>query len=119
VEVTGAASGRQLAASQTELQTVADYARIEIAQRKLAPKTRAQYSVLLEKHILPRLGGAPVCELTPAMIRTWYSELPATLTKTRADAYMLLKSICKTAVKDKVLQAGCSPGTSRTTSWRG
>lgn len=43
----------------------------------LSRKTRALYLYLLETHILPRLGGYPLRDLTSEVIGHWYADLRA------------------------------------------
>lgn len=43
----------------------------------LAPKTRALYGALLDSHILPRLGGVRLRDLTGEMIGRWHADVLA------------------------------------------
>lgn len=83
--------------------TLAEYGEIWIAERKLAPRTRIDYQRILKSDISPKLGKILVGNLRPAAIRSWYSSMDPTKQKTRANAYTLLNSICKTAVADELL----------------
>lgn len=55
---------------------LADYASAWITQRP-GPRVRTVdlYSWLLAKHIAPYLGGVPIGELYPPMIRKWRADL--------------------------------------------
>lgn len=68
--------------------TLADYARGWLAARtNLATRTRALYSDLLERRILPAtnaaaggrlaLGGLALTAITPALVRTWFARVSA------------------------------------------
>lgn len=84
----------------------ADYATEWLAQRvDLRPRTRELYGGLLERHLLPHLGPAPLVSLSPAVVRRWHAErLSAGVGQsTVAKAYRLLKAILGTAVADEIL----------------
>ncbi len=85
--------------------TLAQYAETWIEHRTLKPRTRAHYRSLLDVHILPALGGTAIRRLSPALVREWYAKTAVTTPTTRAHAYMLLKTICATAVADDLLAA--------------
>ena len=87
------------------LVTVGDYADTWLRQRTLKPRTVALYRDLLERHILPPLGRFQVGQLTPAVVRDWYSRLDGSKPRQRAHAYALLRTICTTAVADELLAA--------------
>jgi integrase len=87
-------------------ETVTDYARRWIAERKLRPRTRAGYASLLRLHIAPTaLGHTPVAALTPRAVRAWYAGLGDKHRTRNAHAYSLLHGICATAVADGLLVA--------------
>jgi integrase len=65
----------------------------------------ALYRDLLERQILPLLGRHQAGELTPAVVRDWYSMLDVGKSRQRAHAYALLRTICTTAVGDELLSA--------------
>ncbi len=52
-----------------------EWARLHAAH--LSRQTRSLYAYLLETHILPRLGGYPLRELTTETIAHWYADLLA------------------------------------------
>lgn len=90
--------------------TLESYARSWIAQRPgprgrpLAVRTRETYRNSLNLHIEPTLGHLPLNKVTPAIVRTWHSELVATGKATAArQAYALLRAVMTTAVDDGVL----------------
>ncbi|MFF4771785.1 tyrosine-type recombinase/integrase [Microtetraspora fusca] len=82
------------------------YARVWIKERPgLRPKTVELYTWLLERHIVPGLGGAAVGKLTTQMIRSWRAELigNGVSVSTAAKAYRLLRAILMTAVEEDKL----------------
>ena len=89
----------------TSQKTLSDYAKDWIAHRPIKENTRIQYQASFDRYIAPKLGSILVSNLRPVTIRTWYAGLDPTKQKTRANAYGLLKSICKTAVADELLAA--------------
>ncbi|WP_204081487.1 tyrosine-type recombinase/integrase [Mycobacterium riyadhense] len=84
--------------------TLSEYAKDWIEHRQIKENTRIQYQASFDKYIAPKLGSILVSNLRPATIRTWYSGLDPAHQKTRANAYGLLNTICKTAVTDELLQ---------------
>ena len=74
------------------------------ATRSQAADTRAERD-LLDRCILPTVGGLYVESLTPATVRDWYSKLDGNKAWQRAHAYVLLRTICSTAVHDDLLSA--------------
>ncbi|MEV4110073.1 tyrosine-type recombinase/integrase [Nonomuraea sp. NPDC049695] len=85
---------------------VADYARAWIKERPgLRPKTVELYTWLLERHIVPTLGGVAVGKLSAQMIRTWRSDLlgNGVSVSTAAKAYRLLRAVLMTAVEEDKL----------------
>ena len=85
--------------------TVSSYATTWLQHRSLQPRTRAHYRALLNTHVLPTLGDTPIRRLSPAVVREWHANTAVTTPTTRAHAYMLLKTICATAVSDDLLAA--------------
>jgi integrase len=78
-----------------------DYAREWLEGRTdLRPTTLAKYSHLLERHVLPTLGGLQVNSVRPNGVRNWYMKLCAEHAVTADDAYRLLRTILNTAVSD-------------------
>ncbi|TQS21001.1 site-specific integrase [Microbispora sp. KK1-11] len=84
-----------------------DYARTWIKERPgLRPKTVELYTWLLDRHIVPGLGGVAVGKLTTQMIRSWRAKLidKGVSVSTAAKAYRLLRAVLMTAVEeDKLL----------------
>ncbi|WP_046318319.1 site-specific integrase [Mycobacterium sp. UM_Kg1] len=85
--------------------SVRDYAETWLSQRDLTPKTRHLYRDLLDRRILPTLGGQMLRAVTPADVRAWWVALNAEkATPTRnTHAYQLLKTIFNTAHSDKLI----------------
>lgn len=83
--------------------TLADYAERWLGQRRLRPRTAAHYRAMLDRLIVPALGGAKLAKLTPAQVRQWHAELGADHPTRNAHCYALLHAICATAVQDELL----------------
>lgn len=86
--------------------TLAEYAidwmatRVNRHGEALKPRTNAEYQRLLDGPLEPLATGR-LSALSPAKVRTWYSDLLATGKKTQAArAYGLLNAIMATAVQD-------------------
>lgn len=85
--------------------TFEEYSKLWLEQRPLRPRTTELYEYLLRLHICPRLGGFELAELTPIIVRQWFSELsggtigPSTVAK----CYRLLRTILTTAVEDELI----------------
>ncbi len=87
---------------------VREYARRWLSSRPdLALRTRELYSYLMEKYILPDLGGHSLAALSPSTVRAWHAELAQGHPSTAAKAYRLLSTMMKTAVTDGII--GMSP----------
>jgi integrase len=72
----------------------------------LGLRTRELYQGLLDRQILPALGGVVLGKLSPSSVRAWYSGLvrpggPGA--STAAKAYRLLRAIMQTAVADELM----------------
>jgi len=81
-----------------------DYATEWMAGRfNLKPSSRVYYQRLLKLHILPRFGSVPLGRLETSKIRSWHAQLHAERSTTAAGAYRLLRTICNTAVEDRIL----------------
>lgn len=89
--------------------TFSTYAEAWLSQRTvkgkpLAPRTLQTYRHSLDAWILPKLGPLRLPAITPAVVRTWHSEVISKTgpTATR-QAYALLRSILNTAVADEAI----------------
>jgi integrase len=80
--------------------TLAAYAEQWLAHRDIRPRTAAQYRSLLDRAILPKLGGLPINGITADDVKGWYSRLDKSTPTWRAQAYGLLRTICGDAVRD-------------------
>jgi integrase len=72
----------------------------------LAPKTVDLYEYLLDRLILPGLGGMPLNAITPMVVRQWRAKLLKAGRQgesTIAKAYRLLSNILRTAVIDNII----------------
>lgn len=85
--------------------TFGDFAKTWIATRDLKPRTREGYLHLLAAYLDPGLGREPIDEITPAMVRKWWTAMPSDRPTSRARAYSLLKAIMNTAVSDDLIAA--------------
>jgi len=94
------------AEAKMKSETVADYAKRWIAERKLRPRTREGYESKLRLHITPTaLGRTPIADLTAQAVRSWYAGLGDTHRTRNAHAYAMLHAVCATAVGDGLLTA--------------
>ncbi|PZG20917.1 tyrosine-type recombinase/integrase [Nonomuraea aridisoli] len=83
-----------------------EYARAWIKERPgLRPKTIENYTWLLERHILPTLGGVQVGKITTQMIRAWRSERleQGAAISVVAKAYRFLRAVLMTAAEEDKL----------------
>ncbi|MEV6979925.1 tyrosine-type recombinase/integrase [Sphaerisporangium sp. NPDC051017] len=84
-----------------------DYARAWIKERPgLRPKTIENYTWLLNRRIMPGLGGVQVGKLTTPMIRAWRAALldGGVSVSTTAKAYRFIRAVLMTATEeDKML----------------
>jgi integrase len=71
----------------------------------LRPRTVELYSWLLAQHIVPHLGGVPVGNITPAMVREWRATLleSGVSESATAKAYRLTRAVLMTATEDRVI----------------
>jgi integrase len=69
----------------------------------LAVRTRELYRYLLDKHVLPELGGATLAGLAPSKIRGWHAGIAQNNPSTAAKAYRLLSSVMRTALIDGLI----------------
>jgi integrase len=86
-------------------QTLTAYASSWLADRDLKPRTRVLYRNLLDRRILPALGGKPLVGLTASHVRAWYVDQGSNQPTARAHAYALLRTILGSAVLDGMLPA--------------
>ena len=87
------------------MMTLEAYAERWMSRRDLKPRTRAHYRSLLDRQILPHLGGRPLKSITSEDVRDWYTDLDGSRPTLRAHAYGLLRTIMQTAVVDEKIQA--------------
>ena len=67
----------------------------------LKPRTVAHYRALLDRFILPGLGGVKVRALTPEMVEDWHATFDAGTPTYRAHAYALLRTLMGWAVEKR------------------
>lgn len=82
-----------------------DYADTWLSGRTRKQRTLDHYNDLLVRFILPTFGHLPISQITPKLVRTWYSRTATDTPTYRAHAYSLLKGILKTAVADDLIVA--------------
>ncbi|VEG39402.1 phage integrase family protein [Mycolicibacterium flavescens] len=87
----------------TKGETVAEFGKRWIAERKVKPGTRGLYESQFALHIKPVLGSVQVRHMTAERVRGWYASLDADKPTRNARVYGLLHSILETAVSDGVL----------------
>lgn len=80
------------------------FAAYSVASRGLKPKTEALYRGQLTRLILPTFGGCSLVEITPRMVRDWFSALGSAHPTQNAQAYALLASVMKHAVEDRQIE---------------
>jgi integrase len=80
----------------------AGYATHWVADRRLEPRSRELYAMLLRLHIMPWFGGLALDRITPPMVRMWRTDLlrQGRSESTAAKSYRLLRAILNTAVRD-------------------
>jgi len=73
---------------------------------ELRPTTVELYEYLLERHVLPALGDAPIGRITAATVREWNSSIRSGRISdtTAAKAYRLLRQIMQAAVDDRLIR---------------
>ena len=82
-----------------------DYAEAWMTDRVLKPRTRSQYRRLLDGDLLPTLGDVRVDRLSPATVRTWWSNLEPSRPVWNEHAYSLLRAIMTTAYREALIDA--------------
>jgi integrase len=72
--------------------------------KPLAPMTKQGYGALLRRNIGPTIGQYALADLTPAVVRDWYSKVAANAGRDQAaKSYRLLRAILNTAVDDELI----------------
>jgi integrase len=72
----------------------------------LTPATRAHYTHLLTKHVLPSLGDLELSAIDRTTVRAWFADLEKTTGPTAcAHSYALLRTILRTAVEDELIES--------------
>ncbi len=92
-----------VAGASTDGTTLRDYSARWLDSRPLKPRTVVEYRGMLDRHILPDLGDAPIRAIGPDTIRTWHATICPDAPSTRAKAYSLLKTILATATDDDLI----------------
>jgi integrase len=86
--------------------TLEEYSVSWLENRVLRPRTVELYQGLLDRHIVPKLGGIQIGRLSPSKVREWHAGL-SKATKpgpvTVAKCYRLLRTICETAYTDELI----------------
>ena len=84
---------------------LSEFARGDLKNRQLRPRTRETYDDQLRLHILPFLGDIPIAKITAERIRSWYAGLidGGLSRNTAAKCYRLVRSVMNTAVDDGLI----------------
>lgn len=98
------------AAAKSRGKTFGEYALGWLDQRNLKPRTRHEYSSLINGP-LAKLGKVPLGQITPELVRTWHTGLGGTTPTKNKHAYSLLHAVLGTAVSDGLI--GSNPATIR------
>lgn len=91
--------------ADAERVTLEDYAADWLAARTLKPRTRSHYQQLLNRQILPELGGVELRLMTPTVVRNWHAGMGKGTPTQRAHAYGLLRTIMNTAASEDLVKA--------------
>jgi integrase len=83
--------------------TFEDYAVSWLGDRTLKPRTRAHYTMLLDRLILPTFGAFTLKAITSDAVRRWHAELGTSRPTLRAHGFALLRSILGSAVADQLI----------------
>lgn len=81
----------------------APYAETWLEQRDIKTRTRALYRRQLDRFLLPAFGVMSLRDITPPVVRSWYSGLDPKHPTQRAHVYALLRAILNEAVRDDIL----------------
>jgi integrase len=72
--------------------------------KPLAPMTKQGYLGLLRRNIEPVLGQYAIGEVTPSVVRDWYSKVAVSAGRDQAaKSYRLLRAILNTAIDDELI----------------
>lgn len=74
-----------------------------LKERDLAPTTRVLYRSLLDLRLLPDLGDEYIVEITPKVVRAWWSARDRSTPTRNRHAYRLLRTILASAVDDHLV----------------
>lgn len=85
------------------VEAFAPYAETWLEQRDIKTRTRALYRRQLDRFLLPAFGDMSLRDITPAVVRSWYSGLDPNHPTQRAHVYSLLRAILNEAVRDDIL----------------
>lgn len=100
----------QVAEAERRSNVFATYARGWLAGRHdLRPTTRASYRTAIERHLVPTFGDTPIDEITPSMVRSWFTSYGDRTPTARAHAYQVLTSIMAQAeeVDEVIVRTPC------------
>lgn len=85
------------------IEAFAPYAETWLEQRDIKTRTRALYRRQLDRFLLPAFGEMSLRDITPAVVRSWYSGLDPKHPTQRAHVYSLLRAILNEAVRDEII----------------
>ncbi len=72
-----------------------------VARQRIRPSTRATYETLIDRHIIPHLGGSRLNQLAPLHLQAWLATLERSgvSPRQREAAFVLLKTILRHALR--------------------
>src|SRR5215217_2172174 len=94
--------GRRAAAEALLAPTFGDYPVIKLQSRTLRERTRHHYQQMLDRQ-LSAMADIRLTEITPTVVRNWYTELGPGTPVLRAHAYGLLRTIMGSAVSEQII----------------
>lgn len=77
----------------------------QVAGRPLKPRTREQYTAILDDHLLGAFGKRLLTAIKPKDVRDWYESTLVDRPTMRSHAYSLLRTIMATAVNEELIDA--------------
>lgn len=81
-----------------------EYAHVWLGQRAISRRTHDNYRRLLTAHLLPTFTDMPLPDITAAAVTDWYATLAAAST-TQTHAYVLLRSIMRSALAGNLIES--------------
>lgn len=94
-------------ATEADRTMFADYAADWLANADhLKPRTASDYRRMLDRYLLPHLGGLSLAEVTPRVVERWYHQLGRETGRVqRTRCYQLLSVIMRTAWRQELIDS--------------